>query len=114
MRAVGRFAAWVFADSTFFRVCMFLAGASIVGFLCWAVASSWPIEAWVWVFVLLLGAFGGTLLLLPFILGDARFERALNLLSDGGDIPVIVFFLVVLLAAIPLTILLRLAKGTFR
>jgi hypothetical protein len=109
--SVRRFADWLFADNTFLRVTMFLVGSSIVGFLCWAVAHSWPIDTWVWIFVALFGALGGTFLLLPLILDDYRFERSLNLLSDGGDIPVIIFFLAVLLVAIPLTVLVKLAKG---
>ena len=109
--SVRRFADWLFADNTFLRVTMFLVGTSIVGFLYWAVAHSWPIEAWVWIFVAIFSAVGWTFLLLPLILRDESFERSLNVLSDGGDIPVILFFFVVLLAAIPLTVIVKLAKA---
>src|SRR5262245_59337857 len=114
IKRLGQFAAWMFVDTMFFRVCMFISGATVAGGLYWSLAKSWPVEVWAWIFLAPLAMFGASLMLLPFILDDARFERAMDLLSDGGEIGVVLFFVVVLLLAIPITIVLRLIKGAVR
>src|SRR5262245_66154720 len=95
IKRLGQFAAWMFVDTMFFRVCMFISGATVAGGLYWSLAKSWPVEVWAWILLAPLAMFGASLMLLPFILDDARFERALDLLSDGGGIGVVLFLLVV-------------------
>ena len=93
---------------------MFIAGGSIFFGLAWAVLREWPIqESWAWFIVAPLGAFGLTLMLIPLFASDQKFERYLDLMADGGDIPVILFFVVVMFAAIPLTLVIRLVKKAF-
>lgn len=75
----------------------------------------WPIqESWVWFILTPLGAFGLTLMLIPLFASDNRFERSLDLMADGGEIPVVLFFVPVMFAAIPLTALVRLSKRALK
>jgi hypothetical protein len=108
---IQRFLSWLNADTIFLRSCMFIAGSCIFFGLAWAVLREWPIqESWVWFFVVPLGAFGLALMLIPLFASDKKFERYLDLMADGGDIPVILFFIVVMFAAIPLTMAIRMAR----
>ena len=94
---------------------MFVAGSCIVFGLAWAILREWPIqESRVWFFVVPLGAFGLILMLIPLFASDKKFERSLDLMADGGDIPVILFFIVVMFVAIPLTVAIRLAKRALK
>ena len=104
---IRRWVKWLTADSIFFRCCMFVAGAGICSSLMWA-WWGWPIpDAWVWLALVPLSAFGGALMLIPWVASDKRFERYVDLMGDGGDIPVIVLLVVVMCVAIPMTVAIR-------
>jgi hypothetical protein len=107
---IERILEWVGADTVFLRSCMFLAGGSVVGGLAWAVLPDWPQELWVWCFLIPLACFGLALVVISLAASDERFVRYLDLMSDGGDLPVLIFFAVVVIAAVPLTLVVRLIK----
>lgn len=112
---IQRFFSWLNADTIFLRSCMFIAGACIFFGLAWAVLREWPIqESWVWFFLAPLGAFGLALMSVPLCASDQKFERYLDLMADGGDVPVILFFVVVMFAAIPLTMVIRSVKKALK
>lgn len=109
-----RFLDWLIADTIFFRSCMFIAGSCVFFGLAWAVLREWPIqESWIWLVLVPLEFFGLILMFVPLFASDQKFERYSNLMADGGDIPVILFFIVVMFAAIPLTVVVRMVKKTF-
>lgn len=89
---------------------MFLVGGLIVGGLAWMLNGNSPEEWWVWLVVAAFGLFGVALALIPLIASDKRFERSLELVADGGDIPVLVLFLMVALAAAPIAAAIRYLK----
>jgi hypothetical protein len=100
------------ADPLFVRVCMALWGMPFVA-LGVGVAVQWhPDGLWQWLgfaCVQLVGVYGVYLLYTAFLGSRARLEKATDLLADGGDIVGAVFALAVAAAAIPITIVLRLA-----
>lgn len=109
--SIQRFLSWLNADTVFLRSCMLIAGNFFFFGLAWAVLREWPIqESWVWFFIVPLGAFGLALMFISLFAPDEKFERYLDLMADGGDIPMILFFVVVLFAAIPLTVAIRMAR----
>ncbi len=108
MRSLRTFTVWLLEDSTFFRVCMFLRGECIVGFFAWALWSSLPTEWWVWAIISALIAFGPTLMTIPLLASERILDKSVDLMHDGGDIPVLLFFICVMVAALPLTVILRL------
>ncbi|GHT95643.1 hypothetical protein FACS1894116_11470 [Betaproteobacteria bacterium] len=105
-----RFLDWLAADTVYFRTCMFLAGGSIIGVLAWMLSGDRPEEWWVWLVIGGFGLFGLALVLIPLLASDQRFERSLDLMADGGDIPVLAFFVLVAFVAIPITALIRYLK----
>jgi hypothetical protein len=111
LKAIECIADWLGVDTIFPRSCMFITGSCVFFGLAWAISCEWPIEeSWVYLVLVLLGAFGLALMLIPLFASDQKFDRYLNLMADGGEIPVILFFLVVMFAAIPLTMIVRLVK----
>lgn len=114
MSLIQRFLAWLNADTIFLRTSMVIAGSCIFFGLAWVVSRDWSIlEWWAWLVLVPFGGFGLVLMILPLFLSDERFERYLDLMADGGDIPVILFFVVVMLVAIPMTVVVRLIKKAF-
>jgi hypothetical protein len=109
--SIQRFVGWLNADTIFLRSCMFIAGSCIFIGLAWGIFREWPIqESWIWFFLAPLGTFGLALMTVPLLASDQKFERYLDLMADGGDMPVILFFVVVMFAAIPLTMVIRFVK----
>jgi hypothetical protein len=106
-----RFIYWLNADTIFFRSCMFIVGGCIFFGFTWIALNEWPIQdSLIWFFLAPLGAFGLGLILISLFASDHKFERNLALLSDGGELPAMLFFVLVMFVAIPLTMAIRLAK----
>ncbi len=100
------------ADPLFVRVCMVLWGSPFLA-LGLLVAAQWrPTGLWEWLgfaLVAAVGLLGGFLCYTGFFGSRKRLERATDFLADGGDIVGAVFAVVVVLFAIPITLLLRAA-----
>ncbi|MDR2128481.1 MAG: hypothetical protein LBP52_05395 [Burkholderiaceae bacterium] len=106
-----RFFDWLAADTVFPRSCVFIVGGCIFFGIAWAVFRNWPPpEFWVWFIIALFCALGLALMLFPLILSDEKFERYLSRMSGDNEIEFVVLYIAVMLAAIPLTVIIRLIK----
>ena len=114
MPCLERIRIWINVDSVFTRVCLAIFGSCFVSGLIWALSKSRPEEWSVRIVVGLLFAFGATLILLALRASDARVDRSADLLSDGGDLPVLILLILVAVVAVPVTIFVRSLKRTKR
>jgi hypothetical protein len=106
-----------FRDSIFVRVCVFIYGAiflTLGSAMLLAFVPTEPIEWLITAFGVGIGGLG-SFMVYASVFGRLRIlEKASDAVSDGGEIIGIIFMLVVLTVALPITAVIKLARSTRR
>lgn len=117
MKRIAVYLRAVVSDVYFLRVCMFIWGSCFAAFGAFAVISWKPVEVYEWFGVgllLLLGLLGAFLVAVAILGSTDEVGRAVQLMHEGGDIPGVLFVVVVALLAVPITALLQVFLGRRR